>query len=105
MECHKITMNQLFCDTLKFLLFLHPFFIPVFRPLDTLIERHGDQAQQDDGGNDHMHLEDLRTVDDQISQPPSGSKEFSDDNADQGKPDIYLYGTEQDGDTVRKDYF
>lgn len=60
----------------------------MFRKLQNQIKQHGDHTEDDDGSDDHGHLEGLAAVNDQITQSPPCGKEFSDDNADQGKTDI-----------------
>ena len=65
----------------------------VLHPLDQLIEDHGDRAQDDDGGDYHVELEDLRPIDDQIPEPPSGSEEFTDNDTHQRQPDIDFHIT------------
>ena len=53
----------------------------MFQTLDQFIKGHGDGAQDDDGGDNHVELEDLRSVDDQLAEAPSRSKKFTDDDA------------------------
>lgn len=44
--------------------FLLPLFIEMFHELDTLIQNHGDHAQDDDGGYHHVELKETNGVDD-----------------------------------------
>ena len=55
--------------------------VVMLQTLDQFIESHGDGAQDDDGGDHHVELEDLRSIDDQIAKAPSCSKKFTDDDA------------------------
>ena len=67
------------------------FLVVVLRTLDQFVKHHGDGAEDDDGSNHHVELEDLRTVDNQISESPSGGQKFTDDNAHQRKAEIDLH--------------
>lgn len=62
--------------------------IIVLRTLDQLVKYHGDGAQDNDRSDDHIELEHLRPVDNQIPESPSCGEKFPDDNAYEGKPDI-----------------
>ena len=62
--------------------------IIMLRTLDQLIKHHSDGAQDNDGSDDHIELEHLRPVDNQIPESPSRGEKFPDDNAYEGKPDI-----------------
>ena len=77
-------------NSLSFLIFggLIFLFIIVLRALDQLVKYHGDGAQDDNGGDHHVELEDLRTIDNQIPEASSGGQKFSDDDAHKGKAGI-----------------
>lgn len=67
------------------------FFIIVLRTLDQFIEYHGNRTKYDNGGNHHIELEDLRAIDDQVSESSSCRQEFPDDDAYKRKADIDLH--------------
>ena len=70
----------------------------MFQSLDHLIKRHGDDAEDHDGCDYHVKLEDLGSIDDQISQSSAGSEEFTDNYAYQGEADIHFHIAENSGD-------
>lgn len=82
--------------------FVLPLFIEMLHELDTLIQNHGDHAQDDDGGYHHVELEDLRAINNQISKPSSCGKKLADDNAHKGKADIDLHVAQNGRDGSRK---
>lgn len=43
---------------------LSPLFIQVFYPLNTLVQTHCDCAQDDDGGDNHVELEEMEGAND-----------------------------------------
>ena len=56
--------------------------VVMLHTLDQLIECHGNGAEDDDGCDHHVKLEDLGSIDDQITKTLSGGKKFTDDDAD-----------------------
>ena len=62
--------------------------------LDQLIEDHGDGAEDDDGGDHHVKLEYLRSVDDQIAKSPSGGQKLADDDAHQSQTDVDFHAAQ-----------
>ncbi len=66
------------------------FFNLVFNALDGFVKAQRYDAQHNDAGDYHIQLEYLGAVNDQVAKPPSCRKEFADDDAHQGKPDVYL---------------
>lgn len=50
-----------------------------------------------------MHLENLRTVNNQVSEPSSCSEKFTDDNTDKGETDIYFHRAQNGRNAARKD--
>ncbi len=63
----------------------------MLRTLDQFIKYHGNGAQNDDRRNDHVQLEDLRSVNNQIAEASSGSQKFADDDAYQRQADVYFH--------------
>ena len=63
----------------------------MLRTLNQLIKYHGDCAQYNNGSNHHVELEDLRAIDDQLSESPSCRQKFSDNDAHQRQADIDLH--------------
>lgn len=74
-----------------------------FQQADHRVEPHGDDAQDDDGQDDPVQLEHLAAVNDEVSQPLSGTDEFPDDDAHQRQTDVDLGGGEEDGDVGGED--
>ena len=61
---------------------LHFFLITVLCKLQQLIKPHRNDTQKQDGCNEHIQLQYLASVDDQIAEPASGSEKFADNDAD-----------------------
>lgn len=70
--------------------------------LDGLIEPQSDETEDDNAGDNHIQLEYLGTVDDQVSKAPSCRKEFSYDDAYQSQAYIYFGCAEQNGNGARE---
>ncbi len=60
--------------------------------LDALVESHGDEAQKQYIQDDQIELEDLGTVDDQVSETSPRREKFAYDNTHQREADIDLCG-------------
>ncbi len=60
----------------------------MLRTLDQLVKYHGDGAQDNDGSDDHIELEHLRPVDNQIAETASRGQKFPYDNAHERKADV-----------------
>ena len=69
----------------------------VLQLLDRLIQAEGDEAKDDQGGDQIVQLEYLAGVYDEISQPFPGGQEFADDDADQTKADVDLQDADDGG--------
>ena len=66
----------------------------MFRALNQFIKHHGNDTENDNGSNDHIELEYLRAVDDQIAEAPSRGQKFADDNAHKGKADVDFHAAQ-----------
>ncbi len=86
----KILSTQLTIDTSSahVSIFLS---VIMFCALNQFIEGHSDEAEDDDGGDYHVQLEYLRTINDQIAKASSGSQKFADDDAYQRQADVYFH--------------
>lgn len=80
-------------------------FAPMLQPLDDLVQRHGNDTQDDNGCNHHIELENLASINDQITKPPSGCQEFTDDDTDKGQANIYLHRAEYNRNGSGQDHF
>lgn len=72
--------------------------------LNPLVKTHGNHAQDQDAGDYQVKLEYLAAINNQVTQAPSGSQKFPDDDSHQCQTDIDLGGTEHNGDGARQDY-
>lgn len=63
----------------------------MLQSLDHLVKRHGNDAEDHDGCDDHVKLEDLRPINNQIPESPAGGEELADNHSYQGQADIYLH--------------
>ena len=59
--------------------------------IDQCVEQYCHDAEYHNGHDHGSELEDLTGVYDQIAKPAFASYHFSDDNADERKPDIDLH--------------
>ena len=57
-------------------------------------EKDSNQAQQCQWSDDHVHFESLGSVDDQITEPPSGGEKLTDDHTDKRQTDVDLHGAD-----------
>lgn len=65
--------------------------IIMFYTLDQLVEHHSNCAQDNNRSDHHIELEHLRTVDNQISEPPSCGEKLPDNDTHKGETDIDLH--------------
>lgn len=77
----------------------------MLQSLDHLVKRHGDDAEDHDGCDYHVELEDLRPINDQIPKTPAGGEEFPDNNAHEREADIDFHIAENRGNGSRKHHF
>ena len=64
----------------------------MFHDLNGFVKGKSNQAENQDGGDNHVKLEYLRAIDNQVAKSPSGSQKFTDDNAYQRQTDIDFCG-------------
>ena len=73
------------------------FSVQFFRQIQALIQAHGQDAENYNGHQHHIQLEDLAPVDDKIAQSFPASDEFADDDAHQAEADIDFHRIQKDG--------
>ncbi len=56
--------------------------------MNHLVKPHSDDAEDKDGCDDHVKLEYLRPINNQISKSPAGGEKFPDDDAYKGEADV-----------------
>ena len=69
---------------------------PLFQDGDPLVKDRRNQTQDNDGHYHLVHTEGLLAVDDQISKSGIRSQKFTDDNAYQTEPYVYLHAADDD---------
>lgn len=69
-----------------------------FQQRNEQVQGGGDQAEDDDGHQNQIQLEDLAAICDQIAQSGTGCQKFANDDADQCKANVNLHHTDQRGD-------
>ena len=63
-NCGSLFLLQFLTDCILFL-------IPVFEMLQELIEKYCQEAQNQNGGNHHIQLEDLGAIDNEVTESSS----------------------------------
>lgn len=81
------------------------FQIQFFCQIQALIQAHGQDAENYNGHQHHIQLEDLAPVDDKIAQSFPASDEFADDDAHQAEADIDFHRIQKDGHRTGQDDF
>ena len=97
-------LRDIFYSAALFPALLQFFQVIFFQKINRLIQRHGDDTENNDAHHHHMQLKHLASVDDQIAQTLSGADKLPDDDAHQAQADIHLHVAEQVGDGGGEDY-
>lgn len=77
------------------LIFSEPFQTMFFHKINCLIENHGHDTENDNGHENHVKLEHLTSINNQIPQPLPASNEFSDNDSHKTESDVYLHGIDE----------
>ena len=70
--------------------------------LDSFIEAKGNDTEDNNACDHHIQLEDLTSVDDQITKTALCCQKFADDDAHQCKTDVDFGGTDHSGNGARQ---
>ena len=77
--------------------------VQLLRRAQALVQKHGQDAEDHDGGQHQIQLEDLASVDDEVAQALPASDEFADDDAHEAEADVDLHGVQEDRDGAGQD--